>query len=143
MKTITILLLFCSFSFAQDVWVNTSSGGYWRTAPNYTNRDNYSTLGNINPHTGKEGTILPDNNVQYFNSAEASLNNLLSQRSYNLPNETTSYSYLYPSINVNRIVNDSYPITTSTEKSASVFKGGRYFNIKNGKRNYVKQTISN
>jgi hypothetical protein len=27
-----------------------------RTAPNKTKRDNYSTKGNTNPHTGKRGT---------------------------------------------------------------------------------------
>lgn len=33
-----------------------------RTNPNCTNRDNYSTYPNINPHTGKQGTVAPDNN---------------------------------------------------------------------------------
>lgn len=35
--------------------------GHYRTNPNSTNRDNYSTLGNVNPWTGEAGTILPDN----------------------------------------------------------------------------------
>lgn len=34
---------------------------YMRTAPNSTNRDNFSTLGNTNTYTGKDGTITPDN----------------------------------------------------------------------------------
>ena len=34
---------------------------HYRTNPNSTNRDNYSTLGNTNPHTGKPGWIKPDN----------------------------------------------------------------------------------
>lgn len=34
---------------------------HYRTNPNSTNRDNYSTRGNINPHTGKRGWITPDN----------------------------------------------------------------------------------
>jgi hypothetical protein len=33
---------------------------YDRTAPNNTNRDNWSTKPNINPETGKRGTIEPD-----------------------------------------------------------------------------------
>jgi hypothetical protein len=37
--------------------------GHYRTNPNCTNRDNYSTYPNINPHTGKQGTIAPDNNT--------------------------------------------------------------------------------
>lgn len=31
-----------------------------RTAPNSTKLDNYSTRGNYNPYTGKEGTKSPD-----------------------------------------------------------------------------------
>lgn len=34
---------------------------HFRTAPNSTNRDNFSTIGNINPYTGKPGSIQPDN----------------------------------------------------------------------------------
>ena len=30
-----------------------------RTAPNETKSDNYSTKGNVNPHTGKKGTKKP------------------------------------------------------------------------------------
>jgi len=33
---------------------------YFRTAPNSTNRDNFSTKGNTNPYTGKPGWIDPD-----------------------------------------------------------------------------------
>jgi hypothetical protein len=42
-----------------------------RTAPNLTNVDNFSTLGNTNPYTGREGWIYPDNrksqNINYRN----------------------------------------------------------------------------
>jgi hypothetical protein len=31
----------------------------YRTAPNGTEKDNYSTKGNVNPHTGKAGTKEP------------------------------------------------------------------------------------
>lgn len=34
--------------------------GCWRTAPNNTINDNYSTYPNFNLHTGKVGTIRPD-----------------------------------------------------------------------------------
>ena len=39
---------------------------YFRTAPNYTNRDNFSTKGNINPYTGKPGWIEPDGKYNTF-----------------------------------------------------------------------------
>lgn len=32
---------------------------YYRTSPNYTKLDNYSTKGNHNPYTGKIGTVNP------------------------------------------------------------------------------------
>ncbi len=66
MKNLIITLVFIlvsSFSFSQSVWVNgyTKSNGtyvqsHYRTAPNNTVNDNYSTKGNINPYTGKKGT---------------------------------------------------------------------------------------
>jgi hypothetical protein len=33
--------------------------GYYRTDPNNTQYDNYSTKGNVNPYTGKAGTKIP------------------------------------------------------------------------------------
>lgn len=49
-------------SNSQDTYVRgytkkngTHVNGYWRTKPNETQKDNYSTEGNINPHTGKKG----------------------------------------------------------------------------------------
>ena len=33
--------------------------GYMKTAPNSTEKDNFSTRGNTNPYTGKEGTKEP------------------------------------------------------------------------------------
>ena len=49
------------------VWVNgyyRSNGtyvkGHYRTAPNHTNVDNFSTIGNINPYTYEQGWVKPD-----------------------------------------------------------------------------------
>ena len=39
---------------------------YFRTAPNSTNTDNFSTKGNVNPYTGKPGWIEPDNKYNTF-----------------------------------------------------------------------------
>ncbi|AXW40048.1 hypothetical protein HFK86_26015 [Ralstonia pseudosolanacearum] len=33
--------------------------GHFQTNPNSTQRDNWSAKGNVNPHTGKEGTKEP------------------------------------------------------------------------------------
>jgi hypothetical protein len=51
----------------KHIWVETYSKdgklvqGHYRTAPNKTNRDNFSTKGNINPYTKEPGWITPDN----------------------------------------------------------------------------------
>ncbi len=37
----------------------TTVQGHYRTAPNNTLLDNYSTRGNVNPYTGKPGTVDP------------------------------------------------------------------------------------
>jgi hypothetical protein len=74
MKTIVavLLTLFATSAFAQ-VYVDgytTKNGTYvaphYRTAPNGTISDNYSTQGNINPYTGRAGTVP---NTSYDNSA--------------------------------------------------------------------------
>lgn len=65
------LMLTLTIIFAQvnpnKVWVNgyyrsngTHVKGHYRTAPNHTVNDNYSTEGNVNPHTGQKGWIPRD-----------------------------------------------------------------------------------
>jgi outer membrane protein assembly factor BamE (lipoprotein component of BamABCDE complex) len=61
------VLAFCVCLEAKDVHVNgyTKKDGtyvapYTRTSPNHTKSDNYSTKGNVNPYTGKEGTKKDD-----------------------------------------------------------------------------------
>ena len=53
-----------------------SNGAYvkphYRTAPNSTNRDNFSTLGNTNPYTNKSGWIEPDNHYSTNSSIDYS-----------------------------------------------------------------------
>lgn len=83
--TASILLLAVNNAFA-DTWVNgytrsdgTYVNGYYRTRPNYTKLDNYSTKGNYNPYTGKAGTIKPYNDYgTTFNSTY--LNRMYSNR---------------------------------------------------------------
>jgi hypothetical protein len=65
-----MLLLSTASAFAQvHVRGYTKKDGTYvapheRTAPNHTNLDNYSTRGNVNPYTGKEGTKEPDYGYQ-------------------------------------------------------------------------------
>lgn len=50
--------------------------GYYKSSPNYTKMDNYSTRGNYNPYTGRQGTVNP---YSYSNTYKSNYN---SGRSY-------------------------------------------------------------
>lgn len=39
--------------------------GHYRSSPNNTRIDNYSTSGNVNPYTGSQGTASPYNPYPY------------------------------------------------------------------------------
>ena len=62
MSVIVILLILCSVSFsATKVKGYTKKSGkyvapHYKSIKNTTKVDNYSTKGNVNPHTGKKGT---------------------------------------------------------------------------------------
>ncbi len=68
-----LLLLFIvinlfSSTVSASVYVNgytrkdgTYVQGHYRSSPNHTRMDNYSTKGNFNPYTGKAGTVNPYN----------------------------------------------------------------------------------
>jgi len=85
MKTKFLILFLVSIMFANlviaDTYVRgytrrdgTYVNGYYRSSPNSTRLDNYSTQGNYNPYTGKRGTVNPYNqygsayNKNYQNS---------------------------------------------------------------------------
>jgi hypothetical protein len=69
MKKLILSFIFSILAFAafSQTFVNpytkkngTTVQGYYRTAPNTTNIDNYSTQGNFNPYTGQIGTRAKD-----------------------------------------------------------------------------------
>ena len=67
MKTIVLLLSLLAAGQAMAVQSVSghfrSNGAYvqphYRTSPNSTLIDNYSTQGNVNPYTGRAGTVNP------------------------------------------------------------------------------------
>lgn len=77
--------------------------GYYRTAPNSTNRDNFSTKGNVNPYTGKPGWITPDNNTYNY-----TYSNTYSKPSYNSSNSYNSHYSSNPTYNSTSSSNYSY-----------------------------------
>jgi hypothetical protein len=85
---LTLLLLLSAISVsANDVYVRgyTKSNGtyvspHYRTAPDSTPYNNYSTKGNTNPYTGKQGTVNPINSL-----------NSNTRSNYGNPNTTGTY----------------------------------------------------
>ena len=129
-QIITILLFFVFlFSFAQTnsnhVYVSgyyKSNGTYvqpyYRTAPNSTNRDNFSTRGNTNPYTGEAGYIIPDSNTS----------------STYTTNSYSNSSTTYPKTNYNKtstsISNKSYnsrSIYTTTSSKGQLWRKPHQF----------------
>tara|TARA_B100001079_G_C15973813_1_gene324499 strand:- start:194 stop:442 length:249 start_codon:yes stop_codon:yes gene_type:complete len=60
---VIILVFFTIGSVFADTWVNgyyrsdgTYVQGHYRSSPNSSKQDNWSTSGNTNPYTGKKGT---------------------------------------------------------------------------------------
>ncbi|MHC0440274.1 hypothetical protein [Flavobacterium sp. 3-210] len=128
-KCFLLLFLSCLSSFAQDVWVNsyvrtdgTVVPAHYRTNRDYTVNNNYTTEGNINPYTGKAGT-LPRDNVYPI------------QTPLNLPlistkqNNNSSNSY---QINVTTALSGSYNVPLIEEQ---IFENGKWKTIKEEKSN--------
>ena len=65
--TMLMFLVFSSIEANADTWVNgytKSNGtfvqGHYRSSPNNTRYDNWSSQGNVNPYTGTMGTRNPN-----------------------------------------------------------------------------------
>ncbi len=93
---------------------------HYRTAPNSTNRDNFSTLGNTNPYTGQSGWILPDN--KYYENNLSSANN----------------NSVYPKANIKSYTN---PISNTNNSSYNTINYDN--NYTNTKISYVNNSFLN
>lgn len=146
MKRLFLLLTlaFCLYSFGQDVYVNgyyRSNGTYvaphYRTSPNKTVNDNYSTLGNYNPHTGKWGTLPRDDKSLYVSSTVPAYNPDFSYLDLPLYSKPLPEINTDPSKEVNEIVH-----VPDKSKEQIYYRGGKYFKNNNGSKNYVTRTLS-
>jgi hypothetical protein len=81
--------------------------GHYRTSPNSTNRDNFSTKPNVNPYTGKPGYINPDHKY--------------SPKNYSAPNYNSNTSS--SSTNINAVGMCHY---SSCSNASRVLKSGDY-----------------
>ena len=66
MRKLLLIAAVVSFPVLADTYVpsytradGTFVQGYYKTSPNSTKADNYSTLGNTNPYTSQRGTVDP------------------------------------------------------------------------------------
>jgi hypothetical protein len=83
----------------------THVSGHWKTVSNNTINDNYGTYPNVNPHTGKVGTIKPDYSIPTYPS--------YSNSSYS----NSSYRDILPSYS-----EPSYPKQPSYNSSPNSYK---------------------
>jgi hypothetical protein len=94
--------------------------GHYKTMSNSTINDNFTTKPNVNPYTGKKGTIEPD----YFAPR--------SYDSYSMP-KISSPSYSVPSSSYSMPSSSYTPIQTGP-------RGGQYYINSNGNKTYVKRS---
>lgn len=142
MKNLLFLVAFLfttAFSFAQ-----VSVRGYYRsngtyvqahqrTYPNYTRNDNYSTVGNVNPYTGKAGTVPRDGYTSTRTSSTYNTPTSYSSSSYSTPTYSSSYSssaYTMPTTY-------STPSYSSSNTIYTGSRGGQYYINSNGNKTYI------
>ena len=145
-------LFFTTLSFAQSqVWVDgyyRSNGtyvqGHYRTEKNHTVNDNWTTRGNVNPHTGKAGTL--PRSTSYPNTYYKPVSSPYTTPTYSTPARS---SYSTPSYSTSTYVTPaSYPSTYSTPSystpsysSQTIYtgpRGGTYYINSNGNKTYVR-----
>jgi len=116
-----MLLTCASFSQTYVRGYVKSNGTYvephYRSSPNNTKSDNWSTYGNVNPYTGEIGTktYLDYNNSSYYNS--------LSTDSYFSKTDSRDVNY---SGSTYKSYDYSYPSTSSLSKSSRNIKYREY-----------------
>lgn len=66
---------------------------HYRTNRNSTNRDNYTTKPNINPHTGSRGYIEPDNNYLFYPSTNYNSTKKETSSTLTSSNNYANYNY--------------------------------------------------
>ncbi|MFC4026066.1 hypothetical protein ACFOS1_01485 [Zunongwangia endophytica] len=130
---------------------------HYRTAPNSTNRDNFSTRGNTNPYTGQPGYITPDSNTSstytpstYSNSTTtypkttySTTSTSSSNNSYNTANiytTTSSYGQLWSKPSQFDAIR---PIKKGSRVKVIEYEDGFYKVISNGTIGYINSITIN
>lgn len=151
MKNLFFLIAFLfistlSFSQVSVKGYYRSNGTYvkahQRTAPNHTRNDNYSTIGNINPYTGKAGTKSRDSysttstytTPSYSRSTRRSSSSY-STPTYSAPTNTYGSSYATPTYTTTSYSTPTYNTSRTIYTGP---RGGTYYINSNGNKTYVR-----
>jgi len=142
------------------VWVEgytrsngTHVSGYWRTAPNNTNVDNFSTRGNTNPYTGQSGWVTPDggNNpwsteeiirkIVKVNRYKRSRNSSLQRSSYSTStNNTKAPITTYSTTSNSNGSTSSYVVSTTGHSNNNSSHKNISANGRSNTNDYLNQT---
>jgi len=102
--------------------------GHFRTRQNNSFLDNWSTVGNVNPYTGKRGTKKPQQSVAQKKAARVAL----AQRLNSTKAEKEKEKRKQNSSSFSRSYSSSRTIHTGP-------RGGRYYYNSNGNKTYIKR----
>jgi hypothetical protein len=104
-----------------------------RTVPNYTRNDNYSTVGNVNPYTGKAGTQPRDGYTSTRTTSSNYNTPTTSTNTYSTPTYRSTYtpSYTAP------VSTYSIPDYTPSQTVYTGSRGGQYYINSNGNKTYI------
>lgn len=151
MKNLFLFIVFfftAAFTFAQShVWVNgytRSSGtavqGHYRTAPDNTIINNWSTVGNVNPYTGKAGTVMASTS---YNTTDAPRTYIPTYKpvTYIPKTYTTTSTYAAPirEIYYNSPTYYQAPSYSTTSTIYTGPRGGNYYINGSGNKTYVSR----
>ncbi len=137
MKNSLFLIAFLFFSVLSFAQVSVcgyyrSNGTYvqphQRTYPNATRNDNYSTIGNINPHTGRAGTQPRDG----YRTTRSTYSPTYSRPTYTY----TAPTYSTPTYSAPTYY--SSPSYSSSNTIYTGYRGGQYYINSNGNKTYVR-----
>lgn len=118
-----------------------------RTAPNNTRNDNWTTEGNVNPYTGKAGT-LPRDGYSSKNTSSTSSYGTPAYKSTYTPSTSKDYSssssYTTPTYSPSTYSPSTYSPSTYSTPSYNIApviqtgsRGGQYYINTNGNKTYV------
>lgn len=141
-----IVLFFASLTAFSQVSVSgyyRSNGTYvqphQRTMPNHTINDNYSTKGNINPYTGKVGTVprMSYSSSSTYSAPARTYSTLTytAPRTYSTPTYSAPKTYSTPTYSAPRSYSTPSYNTSRTIYTGS--RGGQYYINSNGNKTYV------